>query len=702
MKTKLLFFIIAIIAAAMPASAYDFMVNGLCYNYNDDGTSVTLTYQQRNNPCYVNLNGSVTIPSNVTYSGKTYKVTAISDYTFCECTGLTSVTIPNTVTSIGTQAFSGCSGLTTMTIPNSVTELGAYIFLDCTGLTSVNLSSSMTVIDTGLFYHCSNLTSITIPNSVTTIKTYAFFNCTSLTSVTIGKAVASINCDAFKDCSKLATVNWNAANCQDFAEYGNHSPFQGFTSIKTFTFGNTVTRIPRGLCRNLTSLTSVTIPTSVKGVAGVAFEGCTSLTKVNISDLAAWCDIDFEYSNSNPLYYAQNLYLNGSKITNLSIPSSVTTIKSNAFYNCTSITKVTIPSGVTTVGGWAFRSCTNLTTVNWNATNCADCGDSSNPFYSSNNIQSFIFGNTVTRIPKYLCCSMSGLTSVTIPSSVTSIGHMAFGLCNNLNKVEISNLAKWCNIDFEDETANPLNYGKNLYLNGTKVTNLTIPNTVTKIKDYTFYNCKSLTKVTIPNSVTEVCSYAFNGCSGLTSLTLPNSLRTIQPRAFYGCSGLPSLEIPNSVTSIGNYAFSGCTGMSLLTIPNSITKFEGMVFNGCTALAAVRSKIIDPQSVTYSGPPIFNGVPRNTCTVYVPKNTRNSYLASSNWNTFTHIVEVDYELLERLDVDGDGWVSSADVTLLYNYLLGDMGGDFPEGDVDGDGHVTAADITAIYNMMLGL
>lgn len=640
----------------MPASAYDFMVNGLCYNYNDDGTSVTLTYQQVVNPCYIDLSGSVTIPSNVTYSGKTYKVTAISDYTFCECTGLTSVTIPNTVTSIGALAFSGCSGLTTITIPNSVTSIGDGSFQECTGLTSV----------------------------------------------TIGKAVTSIRSYAFNGCSKLATVNWNAASCNDFAEYGSHSPFQGFTSIKTFTFGNTVTRIPRGLCRNLTGLTSVTIPASVKGVAGVAFEGCTSLTKVNISDLAAWCDIDFEYSNSNPLYYAQNLYLNGSKITNLSIPSSVTTIKSNAFYNCTSITKVTIPSGVTTVGGWAFRSCTNLTTVNWNATNCSDCGDSSNPFYSSNNIQSFIFGNTVTRIPKYLCCSMSGLTSVTIPSSVTSIGHMAFGLCNNLNKVEISNLAKWCNIDFEDETANPLNYGKNLYLNGTKVTNLTIPNTVTKIKDYTFHKCESLTKVTIPNSVTEVCSYAFNGCSGLTSLTLPNSLRTIQPRAFYGCSGLPSLEIPNSVTSIGNYAFSGCTGMSLLTIPNSITKFEGMVFNGCTALAAIRSKIIDPQSVTYSGPPIFNDVPRNTCTVYVPLNTRNSYLASSNWNTFTRIVEVDYEMIEQLDVDGDGWVTSSDITLLYNYILDDGYTNFPEGDVDGDGYVTAADITAIYNMMLGL
>lgn len=631
MKTRLLSLLLAIMAASMPTSAYDFMVNGLCYNKNSDGTSVTVTYQNVNNPSYTNLSGAVSIPASVTYSGKTYSVTIIGSYAFQQC---------------------------------------------------------------------SNVTSVTVPNSVTSINSGAFDRCTGLTSVTIGKAVTSINYDAFNDCSKLATVNWNAASCDDFAEYGNHSPFQGFTSIKTFTFGNTVTRIPRGLCRNLTGLTSVTIPTSVKGVAGVAFEGCTGLTKVNISDLASWCDIDFEYTDSNPLYYAHNLYLNGSKITNLTIPNTVSVIKQFAFFNCTALTTVTIPTSLTSCGPGAFKGCSGIVTVNWNAINCADCADGYKPFEWLYTLQNFNFGNTVTRIPSSLCCELIGLTSVTIPSSVTSIGENAFILCRNLTKVEISSITAWCNIDFENNTANPLNYAKNLYLNGSKVTNLTIPNTMTKIKDYTFYNCESLTSATIPNSVTEIGSYAFNGCSGLTSLTLSNSLRTIQPRAFYGCSGLPSLEIPNSVTSIGNYAFSGCTGMTLLTIPNSITAFEGMVFNGCSALTTIRSKLINPQSVTYSGPSIFYGVPRNTCTVYVPLNTRNSYLASSNWNTFTHIVEIDYELVERLDVNGDGWVSSADVTMLYDYLLGDTVGDFPQGDVDGDGNITTADITTLYNMIL--
>ena len=278
---------------------------------------------------------------------------------------------------------------------------------------------------------------------------------------------------------------------------------------------------------------------------------------------------------------------------------------------------------------------------------------------------------------------------------------MAFGLCDNLNKVEISNLDKWCNIDFEDNTANPLYYGKNLYLNGTKVTNLTIPNTVTKIKDYTFYNCKSLASVTFPNSVTQIGNYSFNGCSGLNSLSFGNSLTSIGFRAFYGCSSLPSIEIPNTVNSLGQYAFSGCTGMTLLTIPNSVTTFGGMAFNGCSGLTAIRSKLISPQNVSYNGPPIFNGVPRNTCTVYVPKNTRDSYMASSQWNTFSRIVEVDYDLISQLDVDGDGWVSSADITALYNYLLNGDDTNVGNGDVNNDGSITTADITAIYNMLLG-
>ena len=147
-------------------------------------------------------------------------------------------------------------------------------------------------------------------------------------------------------------------------------------------------------------------------------------------------------------------------------------------------------------------------------------------------LTSVTIGNSVTSIGKCAFESCSGLTSVTIGNSVKSIGDGAFDACFDLTSVHISDIAAWCNIDFEDYASNPLFYAHHLYLNGEEVKDLVIPNSVTSIGDY-----------------------AFDGCSGLTSVTIPNSVTSIGGAAFYGCSGLIFVNIGNSVTSIGAYAF---------------------------------------------------------------------------------------------------------------------------------------------------
>ena len=124
-------------------------------------------------------------------------MTYIGNYAFWYCSGLTSVTIPNSVTSIGNYAFADCSGLTSVTIPNSVTSIGNYAFADCSGLTSVTIPNSVTSIGNYAFWYCSGLTSITIPNSVTSIGEGAFYGCSGLTSVTIPNSVTSIGERAF-------------------------------------------------------------------------------------------------------------------------------------------------------------------------------------------------------------------------------------------------------------------------------------------------------------------------------------------------------------------------------------------------------------------------------------------------------------------------------------------------------------------------
>ena len=167
-----------LLLGAATASAHDFEVNGIYYNINSDGKSVSVTYEGRSNDYYDNeYSGAVTIPAKVTYSGKTYSVTSIGYYAFEGCSGLRTVEIPNSVTKIYDKAFYYCLGLRTVEIPNSVTSIGESVFESCSGLTSVEIPNSVKSIGSGTFRDCSGLTSVEIPNSVTSIGSSAFYGC---------------------------------------------------------------------------------------------------------------------------------------------------------------------------------------------------------------------------------------------------------------------------------------------------------------------------------------------------------------------------------------------------------------------------------------------------------------------------------------------------------------------------------------------
>lgn len=189
-------------ANIVAAKSYDFVVNGIYYNVMGSNT-VKVTCKDSD---YNSYSGSVTIPSSVTYNGRTYQVTAIGDYAFKNSPGLTSVSIPNTITSIGEDAFYNCSGLTNVTIPNSVTSMGRWAFDGCSGLLSVNISTSLTSLRDYVFFGCSSLKEVTIPASVTSIGYRVFYNCYDLERVTMPSSLTSIGDGVFTNCSSLKSV----------------------------------------------------------------------------------------------------------------------------------------------------------------------------------------------------------------------------------------------------------------------------------------------------------------------------------------------------------------------------------------------------------------------------------------------------------------------------------------------------------------
>ena len=311
--------------------------------------------------------------------------------------------------------------------------------------------------------------------------------------------------------------------------------FGGCTSLTNITIPNSVTRIDYAAFENCKSLTSITIPSSVTSIGIAAFRNCDNLTSVTFEE--------------------------GSKLLS---------IGDEAFWNCTSLTSITIPSSVTSIGESAFHYCTSLIEVCNKSSLTIEAGSSSHGYvgyYAEHiitneadtfltNIDGYVFyddGNSV-----YLVKYVGNDTELTLP--------------NNFNGKEY---AIW----------------QYAFYGNYKITSITIPSNVTSIGYCAFWSCSSLTSVTFEegSQLSSIGVGAFISCTSLTSITIPSSVTSIGRSAFVNCSNLTSVtfEEGSQLSSIGESAFSRCSSLTSITIPSSVTSIDHGAFYNCTSLTSV-------------------------------------------------------------------------------------------------------------------
>ena len=457
------------------------------------------------------ITGSATNVSTVarqanptSFSANITSGTSIGERAFLYCTGLTNITLPNSVTSIGVEAFRGCSGLTSITIPDSVTSIGDFAFWGCSRLTNVAIPDSVTSIGERAFSSCERLTSVTIGNSVTRIGDYAFDGCERLTSIYYTGDIAG-----WCGISGLGTVMSSSRTL-----YIDGKKVEGDLIIP-----DSVTSIGEDAFYHYTGLTSVTIGNGVTSIGSDAFSGCTELTSINV----AKGNTKYHSAGNCVIETKSKTLVFGCKTSVIPAEGSVTSIGKNAFRSCTGLMSITIPDSVTRIGDYAFYGCSSLTSIT--------------------------IPDSVTSIGNDAFEGCNGLTSVTIGSSVTSIGDFAFWGCYRL--VEVYNKSTLSITAGSSSYGRVASYAKNVYTEegGSKLStdeNGYVIYTDGDEKILVAYHGTN-TELVLPSYITEINQYAFSGCSGLTSATIPDSVTSIGGSAFSGCTGLTSIKFNGTI-----------------------------------------------------------------------------------------------------------------------------------------------------------
>ena len=520
-------------------------------------------------------------------------------YSFAGCESLTSVEIGSGVKSIDITSFMGCYSLTNMEviennenfkmingdlyskdgkelillvkgktatsfeIQNSVTTIGTYAFNECSYLESVKISSSVTTIGDWAFAHCHMLSSVIFEENsqLNRIGSSAFIGCKTLQSITIPNTVTSIGNSAFNYCTLLENIIFEEGSKLTTIA---GSAFSGCKSLKTISLPNTVTSIGNSVFMDCTLLECVIIPNSVTYIGECAFAYCDSLTIYceAESQPESW-DSNWNLDNRPVVwgYKEEEEHTPYEYFTFTLLEDDTYSIAAKAV--CNMPAEVILPSTyegklISTIGSYAFRYCDSLTSIEI-PNSVISIGDGS--FVYCGSLTSVVIPNSVTSIGNEAFVNCSGLTSIEIPDSVTSIGDWAFAYCNSLTSIVIPNSVTsigyeafdYCesltSIEVSEDNETYCSINGNVYSKDAKTLLIFAPGKIGE-----FY---------VPDSVTSIGKYAFYNCDSLTSVVIGDSVNSIGGCAFSFCDSLTSVVIGKSVTSIGDWAFAYCDSLTI-------------------------------------------------------------------------------------------------------------------------------------------
>ena len=430
----------------------------------------------------------------------------------------------------------------------------------------------------------------------------------------------------------------------------------------------------------------------IREMAGRDYSGNSTDGKLSVLDLSeakivkggdCYLNNGYDYTSNDVI--GDRAFLGCSVLTSLTLPAGITKIGSYAFRGCSGLTSLTLPAGITSIGDNAFWGCNGLKEVRFCINGNLDtyltkghpyiyvysCGIKY--YINDKEITSIEIPSNVTTLGDCVFHGCSGLTSLTLPDGITSIGSWAFRDCRGLTSLTIP--------------AGITSIGDGAFAGCSGLTSLNLPAGITEIGGRAFQGCSGLTSLTLSAGITKIGDDAFNDCSGLkevrfcindnldtyltkghpyidvdcgikyyindkeiTSIEIPSNVTTLGDCVFQGFSGLTSLDLPAGITEIGSSAFQDCSGLTSLTLPAGITKIGAGTFSGCSGLTSIyvyAEKV--PRIDSYA----FAGVDAKKCTLYVPMGTRDDYRLSVFGDYFENIVEFEATGIDKTTTSTD-------------------------------------------------